>query len=504
MNKMLALSLTDYVSALQKAGLFSAFIGNEKEKELLIKQLTFDSRKVCSDCLFVCKGKRFLPSFLDDAVAAGATAYVAERAYDQVSIPGIIVTDVRRAMPVLAGLFFAKPWEDLQLIGITGTKGKTTTAFYLKAILDDYSLSLGRRESAIISTVGIYDGKGISKSIFTTPENIETVGHIRNAVDSGIDFMTMEASSLGIKYGRVDGIRYNIGIFTNISEDHIDSGEHPNFEDYIEAKLRLFDMSDIACVNLDADMVDRVLAAASASQKVITFGTCADADVRGYGIRKEDGLICFRAVCSDFDEEFALSMPGFFNVENALAAITAARALNIPLKYIRSGLLRAKVPGRMEIFTSRSGMLTAIVDYAHNKLSYEKLFASIQKEYPNCDIVSVFGCSGGKTRLRRKYLGTIAGQYSKKVYLVPDDPDYESADDISKEIAAYLDLQNCPYEIIENRGMAIQKAIMGTKSPTVLLILGKGNEAWIKDHGKDIPYPTDAEYVRETLKNLLF
>ena len=158
----------------------------------------------------------------------------------------------------------------------------------------------------------------------------------------------------------------------------------------------------------------------------------------------------------------------------------------------------------MEIFTSRSGMLTAIVDYAHNKLSYEKLFASIQKEYPNCDIVSVFGCSGGKTRLRRKYLGTIAGQYSKKVYLVPDDPDYESADDISKEIAAYLDLQNCPYEIIENRGMAIQKAIMGTKSPTVLLILGKGNEAWIKDHGKDIPYPTDAEYVRETLKNLLF
>lgn len=301
-------------------------------------------------------------------------------------------------------------------------------------------------------------------------------------------------------HSSLDGIRYNVGVFTNISEDHIGPGEHPNFEDYLEAKLRLFPASDTACINLDAAVADRVLAEARASRRVITFGTCVGSDVRGYGIRREGGLTRFHAAWSGFDGEFALSMPGLFNAENALAAIAAARALEMPPKNIRSGLLRARVPGRMETYSSTDGMVTAIVDYAHNLLSFETLFASIRKEYPDRDVVSVFGCPGGKTPLRRKHLGTIAGLYSKKVYLVPDDPDYESANDISGEIAVYLYAQRCPYELVGERGTAIQTAILELKRPTVVLILGKGNEAWLKIRGRFVACPSDGEYVREALK----
>ena len=204
--------------------------------------------------------------------------------------------------------------------------------------------------------------------------------------------------------------------------------------------------------------------------------------------------------CNKFDETFSLTMPGLFNVENAVAVVAAATLLNIPIEYIKSGLHRARSSGRMELYTSADKRVTAVVDYAHNKLSFEKLFGSTREEYPDHDIVAIFGCPGYKAYIRRKDLGLIAGEYSKKVYLVAEDPGKEPVQQISEDIAQYVAQKNCPYEIIEDRGVAIHKAIMECKRPTVLLITGKGNETRQKYGTIYADCRTDVEYVKEYLE----
>ena len=238
-------------------------------------------------------------------------------------------------------------------------------------------------------------------------------------------------------------------------------------------------------------------------ERVITFSIVdPKADIYGYEIRKEGLEIAFRVKGPDFDEAFRLSMPGLFNVENALAAIAGAIALDIPREYMHSGLYRAKSSGRMETYTSRDGRIICVVDYAHNKLSFEKLFGSTKEEYPDHDIVAIFGCPGKKALLRRKDLGTVSGQYSRKVYLCAEDPGAEPVDDISRDIAQYVQAQNCPYEMIEDRGEAIRAAIeeaAGLERGSVLLITGKGNETRQKYGTQYLDCRSDVDFVKEYL-----
>ena len=195
-----------------------------------------------------------------------------------------------------------------------------------------------------------------------------------------------------------------------------------------------------------------------------------------------------------------LTMPGLFNVENALGMIAAAVKMGIPKEFIHSGLLRARSSGRMELYGSEDKKILAIVDYAHNKLSFEKLFSSMKEEYPDYEIVSIFGCPGKKALTRRRDLGTVAGRYSKKVYLVAEDPGYEPVEDISKDIAQYIEEQSCPYEMIEDRGEAIKAAIESAKGKTLLLVTGKGGETRQKYGSDYIDCPSDVEYVLRYLK----
>lgn len=495
-------TLDDYALLIQSARMMKEFYSG-KEDAPEITGLTFDSKKAAPGTLFVCKGAAFKAQYLDDAIERGAAAYVSETKYDtKKDVPYFIVDDIRKVMPLLAEKFNNAPWKKLKIVGIGGTKGKSTSAYYMKAIIDDYMEATGGKESALLSSIDIYDGVIREESSLTTPEAIELQAHLRNAVESGITYAQMEVSSQALKYGRVDNMQMDVGIFLNISEDHISPIEHPDFEDYFSSKLKMFEKCRNAVVNKDADFVDRVLEAANVCENVLTFSmTDETADVYGYDVQKDghETVFTVRAAAFEKDEEFRLTMPGLFNVENALAVIGAAILFGIPAEYIRSGLYRARSNGRMELFTSEDKQRIAIVDFAHNKLSFEKLYASTRDEYPDYDIVSVFGSTGDKAIVRRKDMGTVAGQYAKMVYLTADDPAHEEVTDICKEIAEYVKAYNCPYEIVEDRKEAIRTAMEHAEGKTVFLITGKGDETWIKYGSRHVDYESDVVNVKEFL-----
>jgi UDP-N-acetylmuramyl-tripeptide synthetase len=473
----------------------------EKIKDVCICELTYNSKEVTEATLFVCKGATFKKLYLEEAVLKGAALYVSEKKYDlNVDLPYIIVKDIRKVMALLADLFYDSPAQKINMVGITGTKGKTTTINYFKSIMDEYLFAQGKKESGILSTIETYDGKDRFASSLTTPEALEVYKHIRNAVDHDLMCLEMEVSSQALKYGRVEGVFYDIGIFTNISEDHISPTEHKDFEDYFQAKLRIFDQTKVAVINRNADCYERIKEAASKCERVITFGRNPECDIYGYNINHVNDKLHFQVRTKDFEQEIVLNIQGEVNVENALAAIGAASVLGIPPNYIQSGLEKTYIRGRMETYANSDRSIVAIVDYAHNRLSFEKLFAHAKDCYPDYRIVSIFGCPGGKAHHRREDLGSIAGKHSDMIYIVADDPDGEDVFDISKEIARYVEAGGCAYEIIEDRGVAIKKAIDSAAEPTLILVAGKGHEKRQKYGGKYIECLSDSEYVELFLK----
>lgn len=500
MAKMQYHTIREYEELLERNGLLLE-ANAEESTDQVIRMLTYNSKEAGKDTLFVCKGAAFKPVYLREAVERGAVCYISEKAFElEEKIPYILVKDIRKAMAILANFFYQEPWKDLIVTGIGGTKGKSTSAYYMKAVVDDYMAAQGKHESAVISSIDIYDGVTKVESHITTPEAMELQQHLRNALDSQIAYAQMEVSSQALKYHRVDGMRFDVGIFLNISEDHISPIEHENFEDYFSSKMLMFAQTDTAVVNLDADYIERILEEAKAAERCVTFSLKnPEADYYAYDIKKDGHETTFSVRSKDFDEEFVLTMPGLFNVENALGVIAAASALQIPREYIHSGLKRARSSGRMELYASADKNVIAIVDYAHNKLSFEKLFSSMREEYPDYGIISIFGCPGKKAYIRRRDLGTVAGQYARKVYLTAEDPGYEPVEDISKDIAQYVEAQNCPYEMIEDRGEAIRSAIESAEGKTLLLITGKGKETRQKYGSEYVDCPSDVDYVKKYL-----
>jgi len=490
--------LEQYVQVIKEHRLLEAVDELHEAGFAPVLKLSYNSNDVSQNTLFVCKGKNFREEYLDSAIENGATAYISEKNYNK-AIPCIKVKDVQKALSIVANHYYGYPWKRLKLVGITGTKGKSTTSYYIKYILDEYLAASGKKESGIVSSIDTYDGKINEESHLTTPESLDLQRHFYNALESGLEFMVTEVSSQALKYGRLYGVNFDVGVFLNISEDHISPIEHSDFEDYFSSKLKLFEKCRTACINLNSDFVPRILEAGKNAGKIITFGTVPEADVYGYSIRKDGSTTVFNVKTAKFDREFVLTMPGLFNVENALAAIAAAYSAGIPEEYIYWGLKKARSSGRMEVYTSQNNEVTVIVDYAHNKLSFSKLYESTKAEYAGREIVTVFGCPGGKAYQRRRDLGLLAGLYSDKVVLTAEDPAEESVRAICEEIAEHVKLNNNSYEIIEDRGEAIKKAILSAKPNTVILLTGKGNETRQKIGKKYVPCPSDVEYVKRYL-----
>lgn len=523
--------LQNFIDALGMANLLVSINGEspcdaimslytEPEAQVLgakeICSVTYNSKEVKDGTLFVCKGAHFKEEYLADAISRGAICYVREAigvesscsidGHKTVSIKddciAIFVNDIRAAMPIIAKTYYGDLSAQLKVVGVTGTKGKSTTAYYMRYILDDYMAGAGGRRSAICSGIDNYDGVIEEESHLTSPEVMELYKHMDNAISSGIEYMTMEVSSQALKYDRVEGVTLEAGAFLNIGTDHISDIEHPNFEDYFESKLKIFKNCRKACYSLDSESVDRIQAASHDCTCVITFSQIdSAANVYAYDVKSEDGRVSFRAAAKnlsgyeDFDEAFELGTFGTINVENALAAISLSALLEVPLEYIKSGLAKAQSPGRMEVCRSKDGKRIAIVDYAHNKLSYERFFETIKDEFPGRKIIIVFGSAGGKAFSRREELGTIAGLNCEYSIITEEDYGEEDLMKICTEIAGFVEAAGGKAEIILDRGEAIKKAISLMDDDTIVFIPGKGRETRMKRGTEYIDTPSDMDYV---------
>ena len=518
------LTLSDLIDVLRASDVEARVLG---DGATCVDGMAIDSREVAPRNLFVCKGAGFRPAFLESAVAAGAAAYLCEGVGEGLSIPSelvaaaavtpaLVVSDVRRAMALVAPVIYRHPEDQLHVVGITGTKGKSTVAYMLRSIL----VAAGQ-EPSILGSIETDDGKVRYESHNTTPEAPDLWRHLRNTVDAGRRTMVMEVSSQGLKYDRVLGLPFEIGCFLNIGRDHISGVEHPDFEDYFASKLRIFNQCEVAVVNLASDHVDRVLQAAKSAPCVATFAV-EHAGEGSHGgkawpveplftasgvTQLPTGGLAFtvreRAAEGEIacEERIELGMPGLFNVDNALAAISMARLLGVGYDAVRAGLAQIRVPGRMELVSSADGHVLAIVDYAHNELSFETLFKSVKAEYPDRRVVALFGAPGGKAHERREALPRVAGAYADHLVYTEEDPAHDRVEDICAEL-----VKNTPagvsHEVILDREQAVTTVLeraLEAPEPSAVLLLAKGDEETMH-RGDEYPeVKSDLAIAREVL-----
>lgn len=500
MSNRTRLPLGDYYQLLLRHGLLADAAPLTADLTHPVSLVSCDSKLVIPNTLFVCKGVKFKEEYLRSAMEQGAFAYVSEREYPAVPLPCIRVTDIRKAMGLLADRAYGHPSGALRITGITGTKGKTTTAYYIKSIVDAWLAGQGHRESALLSTIVTDDGVERRPAKLTTPEPLDLQRHLWNAVSAGADYLTMEVSSQALKYGRVIGVELACAVFLNIGEDHISPVEHPDLEDYLNSKLLIFQQARSACVCLDCDHVERVRAAAAACPRVVTFSQkFPSADVYGAQVRKEGDRIAFHVRTPRYERELAISTPGLFNVENALAAVAAAEVYGIPAEAVAAGLVRAFVPGRMEHYVSADGQISVIVDYSHNGMSLQNALRSVRAEYPGRELTVLFGCTGGKGIDRREGMGNAAGEWADRIILTEDDPGPEEVEAICADIGVFLAAHGKDYTVIPNREAAVETAILGARRPAVVLLAGKGCEEAQKRKNGPEPCIPDGTLARRAL-----
>ena len=508
--QMMTHRLQEYLDALIEADLLvehhgiSALLAND------VELVTYDSRKTGPGTLYFCKGIHFNTKYLEESLAKGAIAYVSQKIElndPKEQIPSIIVTDIRKAMAIAANLYFNEAWKNFTLIGITGSKGKSTTAFFTRDILDDYLADQNLPPCAILSSIENFDGiVKEDESLNTTKESFPLHQHFYNAAQSGTKYMVTEVSSQGLKYHRTLGVMYNVGVFMNIGRDHISPVEHSDLEDYIASKELLFKQCKAACIHMDTPYSQRFLEAAQNSETVehiLTFGMEPGSDIQGYDTKTSLEGITFRATGPDFDEEFAIGLTGLFNVTNALAAISICHYLGIPMQFIKSGLYRSRVSGRMELFYNPSHSKFVLMDYAHTYDSMTLMLQSTKKEYPDKKIFVVFGCPGNKAESRRKDLPEAAAPYVDKMFITMEDPGEEPVMDICNEIALYAKQAGANYEIVPDRVEAIERAIFEADENTIVAVTAKGWETRHRIGNEYIKTVSDGEVIVETLKKYL-
>lgn len=384
---------------------------------------------------------------------------------DEKRISVIKVENTRRTLALASKNFFGKPDEDLIVIGVTGTKGKTSTAYMLKAILENADIKTG-----IIGTVQQgFDGH-YHDAENTTPQSYEIYRMMREMADGGCKALVMEVSSQALMQHRTDGIDFDIGIFTNLSPDHIGKGEHSSFEDYAYWKSRLFAQTKTAVINADSPYAGK-MAGCCTDGKLVYFGAAQAENAEPY--RREEILgthFRYRG------EEINLSIPGMFNVQNALAAMTAAAEFGISLKDMAAALENISVRGRTEIITTGRDF-TLMLDYAHNGIALENLLKTLRSYEPTV-LTAVFGCGGNRDRNRRFEMGKAAGELADFTIVTSDNPREEPPKQIIEDIVSAISETGGRYIVIEDRKKAIEYAVKNAESGSITAVCGKGHESY--------------------------
>ncbi|MGN1473246.1 MAG: UDP-N-acetylmuramoyl-L-alanyl-D-glutamate--2,6-diaminopimelate ligase [Eubacteriales bacterium] len=447
--------------------------------QLSVDRVCDDSRRVSSGCLFVAVEGAVSDGhdYLQSAYRLGCRAFVVEKRQDELPEDAFVflAEDSRKALALLSARILGDPGKKLTLIGITGTKGKTTTALMLRGILCRAGIAAG-----YIGSNGVrYADVSLPDTKNTTPGSAELNGYLAAMVDAGITHVVLEVSSQALYMRRVYGLTFSVVIFTNLGVDHIGGAEHPTFEHYKASKRSLFfDYgAQTMVVNIDdpnsADMTPPGI-------RILTVSEQRDADYSASGIRflRRGGLLGVAADCSvhGVQHELELVLPGKFNIINALCAAAAAEALGVESEVSFSVLRETLVEGRFECVPVVSDRFF-VIDFAHNGMALRSVLEALRQYKPK-RLVCVFGSVGGRTRGRRKQLGDVAAQLCDEVILTADDPDYEPVSDICADILPSFDGSLCRVRVIEDREEAIRTALAESLPGDIVLFAGKGHESF--------------------------
>lgn len=461
--------------------------------DLDVTGLAVDSRKVKpGDLFFGLRGRNFDgKDYAADAVARGAVAAVVP-AGSGLKGPYVEVPDVHEALALASASFWGNPAEQLSLIGITGTNGKTTTAHLARRILEEKGFSCG-----MIGTVYHVVGGRRIPSENTTPLAHELHQLLRNMVDAGDTHVVMEVSSHGLALKRVFGLHFAAGVFTNLTHEHLDF--HGNFEAYLAAKGILMQQSHTSVLNLDDPAFDRLREMAAGP--VLSYSLDEQADLQGLHCEQVGRGERFVLKVGGASMTVELPFPGRYNVSNALAAAGIAHALGIPLPVIVGGLEKAEpVPGRME-FVDMGQSFQAIIDYAHTPDGLAKALATVREVTPG-RIISVFGGRGERDRLKRPVMGRIAGTYADIVVVTTDCPYGEEPQGIAVQVAQGLDEVNARYFMVADRGLAIREACRMAREGDTVIVTGRGHESHQHFADRDVPFD-DRDAMRKALRELV-
>lgn len=480
---------------------------NELDYEVLqgnldveVEDVVYDSRKAGPGAVFVCmKGTRVdSHNFIADVAGLGAAALVVERR-DVVLPEGmtcILVEDGRHALACLSAARFGYPARQMVTIGVTGTKGKTTTTHMIKKILETCGKKVG-----MIGTTGAVIGDETFPTVNTTPESYQLQEYFDRMVKAGCEYMIMEVSSQGLKMHRVDGITFDYGIFTNISPDHIGPDEHADFAEYLYYKSQLLKRCRVGIVNADNAHAKDILEAASC-EKVLTYALEQKADLQVSDIHyvsETDFVGVEFLVSGAYKIDLRISTPGRFNVYNAMAAVSVCSLLGLEKKKISHALEHLKVNGRMEIVYS-SPRCTVIVDYAHNAVSMESLLTTLRDYHPK-RLVCVFGCGGNRSKDRRYSMGEIAGKMADFTVITADNSRFERVEDIIADIRGSVEKAGGAYIEIPDRREAITYSMTHAQPGDMIAVIGKGHEDYQEINGVRYPF-LDRAVIEEVAAGL--
>ena len=468
--------------------------------------ITYDTRDVREGTLLCCKG-RFKAEYLHDIDERGLAAYVADTDFSaETGAPGLIVNDARKAMSLLSAEFYGRPQDELTVVGITGTKGKTTTAYFTQAVLNAHS----HGKAALFSSVdNCLDGHTYVESDLTTPESMDAFRMMREAADNGMKYLVMEVSSQAYKVERVYGLTFDVAAFLNISPDHISPIEHPTFEDYLYCKRQIIVNAKSLVLGADSLHADLLREDAEAAGIGVTTFALHDADNAGTSADvvawpADPAHASFHI--ADGDQalgDYHLSIDGDFNYLNAAAAIAIAHAVGVSLDDADAlhAIESVRIAGRMEQFRDPQSNTLAIVDYAHNYASVTALLDFVYERWgeENPRITLVTGSAGNKAYDRRKEIVEAAENRIANFIFTAEDTDTEPIIDICMEMQGYITNKDVVSTVISDRLTAITNAIYDARAHAdrfnILLIIGKGNERWIKDHHKHVPFDGDDHVV---------